>query len=151
MIRDRHPLLPHLLTILEAARRSVVISRPEAILPLFDTEDAISELVRVAKRAPQTGIRVLMRQYEATLVGGSRFMYAMQRMPTKAECRLLEEHPEWRSETMVLVDEEVGLIIHSKTRRPLHLNERRQVKTRLTWFDALWDVAHPSSEMRRLR
>ena len=54
MIEDRHPLLPHLMTLLESARRDVVISCPEAIMPLFDNDDAISEMLRVARRARQT-------------------------------------------------------------------------------------------------
>ena len=35
-------MLPHLLAVLESARRDIVISRPEAIMPLFDSDDAIS-------------------------------------------------------------------------------------------------------------
>ena len=76
MIRDRHPLLPHLLTILDAARRSVVISRPEAILPLFNAEDAISALVKVAKRTPQTDMRVVVRQSKAPLIERSLARFA---------------------------------------------------------------------------
>ena len=101
MIKDRHPLLPHLMTLFESARREIVISCPEAIMPLFDTDDAISEMLRVARRAPQTGLRVLLRQFEPVQLEGSRFIHSMQRIPTKAQCRLLEEHPEWRSETLV--------------------------------------------------
>ena len=151
MIKDRHPLLPHLMTLLVSARREIVISCPEAIMALFDTDDAISEMLRVARRAPQTGLRVLLRQFEPVQLEGSRFIYSMQRIPTKAECRILEEHPEWRSETMVIIDETVGLMIPTKTRRPIHLSERRQVKARLNRFEALWDAAHPAHEMRRLR
>ena len=44
MIEDRHPLLSHLMTLLESARRDIVISCPEAIMPLFDNDDAISEI-----------------------------------------------------------------------------------------------------------
>ena len=120
-------------------------------MALFDTDDAISEMLRVARRAPQTGLRVLLRQFEPVLFEGSRFIHSMQRIPTKAECRLLEEHPEWRSETLVIIDETVGLMIPTKTRRPIHLWERRQVKARLNRFNALWDAAHPAHEMRRLR
>jgi len=151
MIKDRHALLPHLMTLLESARREIVISCPEANMPLFDTDDAISEMLRVARRAPQTGLRVLLRQFEPVQLEGSRFIYSMQRIPTKAECRILEEHPEWRSETMVIIDETVGLMIPTKPRRPIHLSERRQVKARLNRFEALWDAAHPAHEMRRLR
>ena len=151
MIRDRHPLLPHLMSLLESARRNIVISCPEAIMPLFDTDDAISEMLRVARRAPQTGLKVLFRHYEAVQFEGSRFIHSMQRIPTKAECRLLEEHPEWQSETLVIIDEAAGMIIPTKTRRPMHLSERRQVKARLNRFNALWDAAHPAQEMRRLR
>ena len=151
MIKDRHPLLPHLMTLLEAARRDIVISCPETIMPLFDTDDAITEMLRVARRAPQTGLKVLLRRLEPAQLEGSRFIHSMQRIPTKAECRLLEEHPEWRSETLVIIDEVVGLMIPTKTRRPIPLSERRQVKARLNRFDALWDAAHPAHEMRRLR
>ena len=151
MIRDAHPLLPALLSLLESARRDIVISCPEAIMPLFDTEDAISEMLRVARRAPQTGLRVLFRQYQPVQFEGSRFIHSMLRIPTKAECRLLEEHPEWPSETLVIIDEVVGLMIPTKTRQPMHLSERRQVKPRLNQFNAIWDAAHPAHEMRRLR
>ena len=40
MIKDRHLLLPHLMTLLESARREIVISWPDAIMPLFDTDTA---------------------------------------------------------------------------------------------------------------
>ena len=151
MIEDRHPLLPHLMTLLESARRDIVISCPEAIMPLFDNEDAITEMLRVARRARQTGLRVLLRQFEPVRMQGSRFIHSMQRIPTKAECRLLEEHPEWRSETLVIIDQAAGLLIPTSTRRPTDLSERREVKARLNRFNALWDAAHPAHEMRRLR
>ena len=120
-------------------------------MPLFDTDDAISEMLRVARRAPQTGLRVLLRRFETVQLEGSRFIRSMQRIPTKAECRILGEHPEWRSETLVIIDETLGLIIPTKTRGPIHLSERRQVKARLHRFESLWDAAHPAHEMRRLR
>ena len=151
MIEDRHPLLPHLMALLESARRDIVISYPEAIMPLFDNDDAISEMLRVARRARQTGLRVLLRQFEPVKMQGSRFIHSMQRIPTKAECRLLEEHPEWRSETLVIIDQAAGLLIPTSTRRPTDLSERREVKARLNRFNALWDAAHPAHEMRRLR
>ena len=151
MTEDRHPLLPHLMTLLESARRDIVISCPEAIMPLFDNDDAISEILRVARRARQTGLRVLLQQFEPVKMQGSRFINSMQRIPTKAECRLLEEHPEWRSETLVIIDQAAGLLIPTKTRRRIDLSERREVKARLNRFNALWDAAHPPQEMRRLR
>ena len=88
-------MLPHLLALLESARRGIVISRPEAIMPLFDSDEAISEMVRVARRGPQTRLKVLLREYEPVRFEGSRFMQSLQRMPTKAECRLLEDHSDW--------------------------------------------------------
>ena len=150
MTEDRHPLLPHLMTLLESARRDIVISCPEAIMPLFDNDDAISEMLRVARRARQTGLRVLLQQFEPVKMQGSRFINSMQRIPTKAECRLLEEHPEWRSESLDIIDQAAGLLIPTKTRRPVDLSERREVKARLNRFNALWDAAHPAHEMRRL-
>ena len=151
MIEDRHPLLPHLMTLLVSARRDIVISCPEAIMPLFDSHDAISEMLRVARRARQTGLRVLLRKLKPVKMQGSRFIHSMQRISTKAECRLLEEHPEWRSESLVIIDQATGLLIPTKTRRPVDLSERREVKARLNRFNALWDAAHPAHEMRRLR
>jgi hypothetical protein len=82
---------------------------------------------------------------------GRRFIHSMQRIPTKAECRLFEEHPEWRSETLVIIDQAAGLLIPTKTQRPIDLSERHEVKARLNPFNALWDAAHPAQEMRRLR
>ena len=151
MIEDRHPLLSHLMTLLESARRDIVISCPEAIMPLFDNDDAISEMLRVARRARQTGLRVLLQQFEPVKMQGSRFIHSMQRIPTKAECRLLEEHPEWLSETLVIIDQAAGLLIPTKTRRPIDLSECREVKARLNRLNAPWDAAHPAHEMRRLR
>ena len=92
MIKDRHPILPHLLALLESARRGIDVSRPEAIMPIFDSDEAISEMVRVARRGPQTGLKVLLREYEPVRFEGSRFMQSLQRIPTKAECRLLQDH-----------------------------------------------------------
>ena len=151
MIEDRHPLLPHLMTLLESARRDIVISCPEAIMPLFDNDDAISEMLRVAGRARQTGLRVLLRQFGPVKMQGSRFIHSMQRIATKAECRLLEEHPEWRSETLVIIDQAAGLLIPTKTRGPIDLSGRREVRARWNRFNGLWDAAHPAHEMRRLR
>ena len=150
MMEDRHPLLPHLMALLDSARRDVVISCPEAVMPLFDSDIAISEILRVARRAPQTRLRVLLRQFAPVQFEGSRFVRSMQRIPTKAECRMLEQHSEWRSETLVVIDEAVGLMIPTQTRRPIHLSDRRQVTVRLNRFNVLWNAAHPAHEMRRL-
>ena len=144
-------MLPTLLALQESARRDIVICRPEAIMPLFDSDEAISEMVRVARRAPQTGLKVLLREYEPVRFEGSRFMQSIQRIPTKAECRLLEDHPEWRSETLVVVDEAEGLIVAHKTGRLTPLSERAQVRIQLNRFITLWDAARPAHEMRRLR
>ena len=144
-------MLPTLLALQESARRDIVICRPEAIMPLFDSDEAISEMVRVARRAPQTGLKVLLREYEPVRFDGSRFMQSIQRIPTKAKCRLLEDHPEWRSETLVVVDEAEGLIVAHKTGRLTPLSERAQVRIQLNSFITLWDAARPAHEMRRLR
>ena len=144
-------MLPTLLALLESARRDIVICRPATIMPLFDSDEAISEMVRVARRAPQTGLKVLLREYEPVRFEGSRFMQSIQRIPTKAECRLLEDHPEWRSETLVVVDEAEGFIVTHKTGRPTPLSERAQVRIQLNRFITLWDAARPAHEMRRLR
>jgi len=120
-------------------------------MSVFDSDDAISEMVRVARRAPQTGLKVLLREYEPVRLEGSRFIQAMQRIPTKAECRLLEDHPEWRTETLVVVDEAEGLIVAHKTGRLISLSERAQVRIQLNRFITLWDAARPAHEMRRLR
>ena len=144
-------MLPHLLALLESARRGIVISRPEAIMPLFDSDEAISEMVRVARRGPQTGLKVLLREYEPVRFEGSRFMQSLQRIPNKAECRLLEDHSDWRAETLVVVDEAEGLIVAHKTDRLTRLSERAQVRTHLNRLIALWDAARPAHEMRRLR
>ncbi len=151
MIEDRHPLLPHLTTLLESARRDILISCPEAIMLLFDNDDAISVLLRVARRARQTGLRVLLRQFEPVKMQGRRLIHSMQRISTKAASRLLEEHPEWWSETLVIIDQAAGLLIPTKTRRPIDLWERRELKARLNGFNALWDAARPAHEMGRLR
>ena len=144
-------MLPTLLALLESARREIVICCPEAIMPLFDSDEAISEMLRVARRAPQTGLRVLLREYEPVRFEGSRFMQSIQRIPTKAECRLLEDHPEWRTETLVVVDEAEGLIIAHKTGRLTPLSDRAQVRIQLNRFITLWDAARPAYELRRLR
>ena len=120
-------------------------------MPLFDSDEAISEIVRVARRAPQTGLKVLLREYEPVRFEGSRVMQSIQRIPTKAECRLLEDHPEWRSETLVVVDEAEGLIVAHKTGRLTPLSERAQVRIQLNRFITLWDAARPAHELRRLR
>lgn len=151
MSKDPHPMLPPLLALLESARRDIVICCPEAIMSVFDSDDAISEMVRVARRAPQTGLKVLLREYEPVRLEGSRFIQSMQRIPTKAECRLLEDHPEWRTETLVVVDEAEGLIVAHKTGRLISLSERAQVRIQLNRFITLWDAARPAHEMRRLR
>ena len=84
-------MLSHLMALLESARRDIAISRPEAIMPLFESDDEISEMVRVARRATHTGLKVPLREYEPVRFEGSRFMESLQRIPTKAECRLLED------------------------------------------------------------
>ena len=108
-------------------------------------------MVRVARRVPQTGLKVLLREYEPVRFEGSRFMQSIQRIPTKAECRLLEDHPGWRSETLVVVDEAEGFIVTHKTGRLTPLSERAQVRIQLNRFVTLWDAARPAHEMRRLR
>jgi len=77
-------------------------------------------------------------------------MQSLQRISTKAECRLLEDHSDWRAETLV-VDEAKGLIVAHKTDQLIQLSERAQVRTHPNRLIALWDAALPAHEMRRLR
>jgi len=78
-------------------------------------------------------------------------MQSLQRISTKAECRLLEDHSDWRAETLVVVDEAEALIVAHKTDQLIQLSERAQVRTHPNRLIALWDAALPALEMRRLR
>lgn len=147
---DRHPLLLTVCALLETATRHIDIVRPEPLLALFNARDIQAELARLARRSAQSRIRVLVHELDPALIEGSTFIQALRRMPSKAELRVLEEHPEWRSETLICVDDARGLVVPSRTRRPIHLHTQRETRVRLNRIEALWDAAQPSPEMRLL-
>jgi hypothetical protein len=147
---DRHPLLITVCSLLESAARHIDIVRPEPLLGLLNARDIQDELTRLARRSAQSRIRVLMHELDPTLIEGSAFIQTLRRMPSKAELRVLEEHPAWRSETLICVDDARGLIVPSRTRRPIHLRTQRETRFRLNRMEALWAAAHPSPDMRIL-
>jgi len=142
-------ILPHIKTLLEAATRSIVISNPENTLELFNNDDVITEIARVARRGPRAKIQILLRHFEPVRLEGSRFIGMLKRIPTRAQLRVLSEHPEARAETMVITDGRAGVTVPNRTRRPMHLVDKREVKSCLLRFDTLWNVAEPPADLRQ--
>lgn len=136
-----------LLRLLTLANRSVDICNPEPLSPILNRAEVISELMRVSRRGPFSMVRVLISRIESDLSRRNVWVKQLLRIPTKAQLRECPNHPDWRPETVVMIDGAQGLLLRSDSGAIFTPLGEPSVRRRQNHFEALWHQAQISPEL----
>lgn len=139
--------------LVESAARHIYIMSPRLDYQVFDNEDLLRALRALVRRTRQTEARILIADSRPLVTRGHRLLEMARRLPTSIQIRKLEEHPEWRGETVVIRDRD-GVLFkpgdanHEAFYQP---DSRAVTQQYLDQFKALWDCSSLDIELRSMR
>jgi len=140
-----------LLTLLADTSRHVDIVSPNLEPLLFSDPDVLAALAALARRGRHTRIRILIEQLDPVLFEGHKMLALAKRLTTAMSVRVLNSHPEWKRETVVLCDSTAGLLVIPENKRTQVFSNRADAKRWSETFERLWFAAEESPELRQLR
>ena len=138
-----------LLEMLAETSRHVDIVSPQLEPLLLDDDEVVAALVRLARRGRQTRIRVLVQELRPVIESGHRLLTLSRRLSTAMTVRVLQEHSEWRGETVVVCDRQRGLLLKLDEHRWRPLDDAPDASREAERFDRLWLASEASPELRR--
>lgn len=134
---------------LEQASRHVDILSPSLEPHLLDDQAVVDALTRLARRGRQSRIRILVSGIEPVEMAAHKLLAVARRLSTAVTVKVLDTHPEWNGETVVLVDRSSGLLVSTQERRAHTLADRAEAQRWAERFERLWLAGHESPELRQ--
>ncbi len=140
-----------LLALLADTSRHVDIMSPRLEPALFDDPEVTEALTALARRGRQTRIRVLLEGIEPIQLEGHRLLALARRLTTAMSVRVLNAHPEWNRETVVICDRHAGLLLVPADKRSHVFASRADAQRWSETFDRLWLAARETPELRQFQ
>lgn len=98
------PFADYAVSLCRSARRELCLLSPALDHRVFDRQalvDAISELARDSR---QSRVRILVSDWRPMVKRGHRLLNLARRLPSAVHLQQLDEHPDWKGETLLLRD-----------------------------------------------
>ena len=130
--------------------RHVDIMSPQLVSELFDNDAICEQLTRLARRGRFTRIRILVHEIKPLIESGHKLVALAGRLKTAIEIRVLEYHPEWRDETLIVLDRSEGLLLKARDNHSRMISTRPEAKRLSEHFDRIWQASHETLEFRHL-
>ena len=134
---------------LAGVSRHVDIVSPNLEPALFDRDEVASTFASLARRGPQTRIRLLIGDDQPGAYGCHRLIALSRRLSTACTLRVLREHPEWNRETLMLVDRTRGVVVTPSEKKSRILETRAETQRWADTFERLWHAGSESLELRQ--
>jgi hypothetical protein len=142
----------HLLEeLLAQTSRHVDIVSPSLEPHLFAAPAVIDALTTLARRGRNTRIRVIIEQLDPQQFEGHRLLALAKRLTTAMSVKVLNSHPEWNRESVVICDRSAGLLLVPQDKRSRLFSSRAEAQRWAETFERLWLAAEESPELRQLR
>lgn len=140
------------LTMANNAQRYLCIQSPSLDRRVFDSAELAEAIAALARRSRQTDIRILIGDPRPLVKQGHRLLNLARRLPSKLRIQVLEEHPEWRGETVVIRDRDGVLYTRDEGGKEAFYEPDSQASTlrHLELFEELWRQSAPSIELRNI-
>ena len=135
--------------LLEATQRFVDIASPTLEPLLFDDDRVLELLTALARRGPQTRIRLLIASDQPGSFESHRLIGLAQRLTTSMSLRVLRHHPEWQQETIILSDRNYGMLLMPSRKQSRILDNPVLAERWAATFDRLWQAGKESQELRQ--
>jgi hypothetical protein len=151
-IKYPRPFDQYAVSLCQGASRYICILSPQLDHAAFDNSELVDALSALARRSPQTQVRILIGDSRPLVTRGHHLLQLARRLPSTIHIRKLAEHPQWNNETVVLRDRN-GLLYkpggsdHDAFYEP---NSRASTSRYLELFDELWRFSVEDQELRSI-
>lgn len=116
---------------------------------LLDNEDVVRCLTALARRGPNTVIRIIVTDPKPIMERGHALWRLAKRLTTAISVRVLREHPEWNGQTSVTVDSDWAAMVATDGKTCTSVDTRPLVQTQRETFDRLWRAGIASPELKQ--
>jgi hypothetical protein len=135
-----------------AARRHISILSPCLDHQVFDNSELVSAISALARRGPESSIRILVSNPTPIVQRGHRLLELARRLPSSVTLQKLAEHPSWQGECLVICDRDSLLMKpgdseHQAIYAP---DDRAQTAQYLDLFNELWRRSSADINFRSL-
>ena len=147
-----HPFDELVVDLCASASRYVCILSPRLDHAVFDTQELASALSALARSARQSEVRILVADTRGVVGRGHRLLELARRIPSLVQIRRLNDHPDWKGQTVVIRDRDgvlhkPGSSDHDGFYEP---DSRASAQKHLELFEELWRYATQDPELRNL-
>lgn len=137
------------LGLLDATQRFLDIASPTLEPLLFDYEQVTEGIAALARRGSHARIRLLIASEEPAAFESHRLVGLAQRLTTAMSLRVLNHHPEWQQQTIIISDRNYGMLITPSKKQVRTLDNRLLAGRWADTFERLWQAGTESLELRQ--
>ncbi|MDH4041540.1 MAG: hypothetical protein OEW92_11785 [Gammaproteobacteria bacterium] len=151
-VKYPHPFDELAVELCGSAAREVCILSPALDPEAFDSIELVDALGVLIRSSRQTRVRILVADTRGMVSRGHRLLQLARRIPSSVQIRKLAEHPQWKSETIVICDRD-GVLYkpgdsdHDGFYEP---SSRASTQRHLDLFEELWRNGSEDVELRTL-
>jgi len=147
-----HPFDELVVALAESAARYLYILSPRLDHAAFDSPELVAALSTLARDSRQTEIRILIKDSRNIVAQGHRLLLLARKIPSAVKFRKLEDHPDWKGQTVVIRDRDgvlykPGDADHTGFYEPA---SRASTRKHLELFEELWRHSLEDTELRNL-
>lgn len=132
------------------ASREICILSPDLDHRVFDDRGLAEALSALARRSRQSRVRILVSDYRPMVQRGHRLLALARRLPSSILLQQLNEHPDWKGETLVIKDRSGVLCKPAEADKAAFCepDSRARAERYLDLFNELWRHSAPHIEFR---
>lgn len=145
-----HPFAEWATALAAQASREICILSPDLDHRVFDDRDLVDALSALARRSRQSRVRILVSNYRPIIQRGHRLLALARRLPSSILLQQLDEHPDWKGETLVIKDRNGVLCKPADADKAAFCepDSRARAERHLELFNELWRHSAPHVEFR---
>jgi hypothetical protein len=151
-VEDSASLRAAAAAIAQQATRTVDILSRDLDAPVYDNDEFLDAIRRLAISSPRAHVRVLVHDSTPAVRSGHRLIELARRLTSRIGIRVVPE--EKRSEPAAYLIADARAVVHraygERPEATLCFNAPRKARSLLHDFDATWEVSEPDPELRRL-
>lgn len=145
-----HPFAEWAIALTTDASREICILSPDLDHRAFDDRTLVDALSALARRSRQSRVRILVSDYRPMIQRGHRLLTLARRLPSSILLQQLNEHPDWKGETLVIKDRSGVLCKPAEADKAAFCepDSRARAERYLDLFEELWRHSAPHIEFR---
>lgn len=145
-----HPFVAWAKALAADASREICVLSPDLDHRAFDNREFADALSALARRSRQSRVRILVSDYRPMVQRGHRLLALARRLPSSIVLQQLDEHPDWKGETLVIKDRSGVLCKPAEADKAAFCEPDSRARTEryLELFEELWRHSAPHIEFR---